>query len=167
MRSPIRRLALFSLLFASAWTVEAADAVLTIATPDKTTTLTAAEWAALPRTEVKAVEPHEKKERRYAGVAMRDLLTHAGAPLGDKLRGPALVLGVVVRCQDAYTVLYALAEFDASFSTRTILLADRDDGQPLPSNAAPLRLVAPGDTRGARWARMVTSIEIVPLTPKP
>lgn len=83
------------------------------------------------------------------------------------MRGPALTMGVIVRCKDNYSVLYSLAEFDAAFSSRTILLADREDGAPPPATAAPFRLVAPGDKRGARWARMVVSLEIVSLPAKP
>jgi hypothetical protein len=144
----------------------AADApILRLTGPAKTLTFTAAEFAALPRTDFKALEPHEKKERTYAGVTVRELLLRAGAPLGEQLRGPALTTGVLVRCRDHYTVLYALAEFDTAFSTRTILLADREDGAPPPATAAPLRLVAPGDTRGARWARQVASIELIQLAP--
>ena len=145
----------------------AAEPVLKVSGLDQTVTFTAAEFAALPRTEFRAVEPHEKKERLYAGVAMRELLSRVNAPLGERLRGPALTLGVLVRCQDNYTVLYALAEFDENFNPRTLLLADREDGAPPPATAAPFRLVAPGDKRGARWARMVVAIEIVSLAPKP
>ena len=144
-----------------------AEPILKIIGPDKTLTFTAAEFTALPRTELKAVEPHEKKERFYSGVTVRELLTRAGAPLGEKMRGTALALGVLVRSKDSYTVLYALAEFDEAFSARTLLLADQEDGRDPPATAAPFRLVVPGDTRGARWARMVTSIEIVTLPIKP
>lgn len=157
-----------TLLFAFiGFRVFAAEPILKIVTPEKTLTFTADEFAALPRTDVNAVEPHEKKERLYSGVTVRELLIRAGAPLGDKLRGPALVIGVVARCKDGYTVLYSLAEFDAAFSPRTIVLADREDGALPPATAAPLRLVAPGDTRGARWARMVVSLEVVSLPGKP
>jgi hypothetical protein len=144
----------------------AAEPILKIIGPEKTLDLTTQEFAALPRIEVKTLEPHERNDRRYAGVAVRELLARVGAPLGEQFRGPALVLGVVVRCKDNYAVLFSLAEFDENFSQRTILLADTEDGLPPPSTSAPLRLVAPGDKRGARWARMVTSIEIVPFTPK-
>ncbi|MCX6953453.1 MAG: molybdopterin-dependent oxidoreductase [Verrucomicrobia bacterium] len=161
---PFARLAGLTLLLAlPVLHAFAAEPILQVITADKTLAFTAAEFAALPRTELTAIEPHEKKERRYAGVTVRELLTRAGAPLGEKLRGPALTLGVLVRSRDNYTVLYALAEFDEAFSSRTLLLADREDGAPPPASAAPLRLVAPGDKRGARWARMVTSIEVVPL----
>ena len=98
---------------------------------------------------------------------MRELLARVGAPLGDKMRGPALALGVLVRTKDDYAVLFSLAEFDSAFSTRTLLLADREDGAAPPATAAPFRLVAPGDSRGARWARMVTSIEIISIPVKP
>jgi hypothetical protein len=83
--------------------------------------------------------------------------------VGEKLRGPALAAAVLVRCKDGYTVLFALAEFDANFSSRTILLADRENGEILPPSAAPLRIVATGDKRGARSARQVVALELVSL----
>jgi hypothetical protein len=163
----LRSALVFALLPSVHSVVVAAEPVLKIIGPEQTVFLTVQEFAALPHTELKAVEPHEQKERLYAGVALPELLTRVGAPLGEKLRGPALTLGVLVRCKDSYTVLYSLAEFDENFSSHTILIADGEDGQPPPAAAAPLRLVAPGDKRGARWARMVTTIEIVSVGPKP
>ncbi len=147
--------------------LRAAEPALTLRGPGKTVTLTAGEFAALPHAELRAIEPHEKKERSYSGVKMADLLRQIDAPLGEKLRGPALTQGVLVRCKDGYAVLYALAEFDDNFSSRAILLCDREEGAAPPATAAPLRLIATGDKRGARWARMVSSIEIVQLAPKP
>lgn len=141
----------------------AAEPFLKIITPEKTVTFTAAEFAALPRTEVKAEEMHEKEQRRYSGVTMRELLARSGAPLGEKFRGAALAMGVIVRCRDNYTVLFSLAEFDENFSSRTIVRADRENDEILPPSAAPLRIVAPGDKRGARSARQVVSIELVSL----
>jgi DMSO/TMAO reductase YedYZ molybdopterin-dependent catalytic subunit len=93
-------------------------------------------------------------------VTVHELLVRAGVPLGDNLRGAALQLVVIARSHDGYAVVFALADFDDTFSSRTILLAEREDGKPLPDNAAPFRLVAPGDKKAARWARMVTSLEI-------
>jgi hypothetical protein len=127
---------------------------------------TAAELAALPRREVTALNPHDQVEHRYAGVAVRELLARAGAPLGDQLRGAALQLVVIAHSRDGYGVAYALADFDESFSSRIILLADQEDGKPLAETVGPFRLVAPGDKKAARWARMVTSLEIVSVTPK-
>jgi DMSO/TMAO reductase YedYZ molybdopterin-dependent catalytic subunit len=141
----------------------AAEPLLKIVSPEKTIVFTAAEFAALPRLELKLPEPHTNEERTFSGVPIRELLGRAGVPLGDKLRGPALTTGVIVRCKDNYAVLFALAEFDENFSSRTIILADRQDGNSLPPTAAPLRIVASGDKRGARSARQVTTLEIVSL----
>jgi hypothetical protein len=159
----IRLLRLVAFLSMAALTARAAEPILTITSPEKTLTFTAEEFTALPRTELKLPAQADQKERTFAGVAMRELLTRAGAPLGDKLRGPAHLTGVIVRCKDNYAVLFSLAEFDENFSTRTILLADHEDGEILPPSAAPLRIVAPGDKRGARSPRQVTAIEIVSL----
>ena len=79
------------------------------------------------------------------------------------MRGAGLLTGVIVRCKDNYAVLFSLAEFDPNFSDRTILLADHQDGEMLPPSAAPFRIVTPGDKRGARSCKQVTSIEIVSL----
>ncbi|MGH7957716.1 MAG: molybdopterin-dependent oxidoreductase [Opitutaceae bacterium] len=159
------RFSFLALVFvAPAFRVLAAEPILKIVSPEKTLTFTAAEFATLPQTELKVTDPHDARKRTYAGVSMRELLTRVGAPLGGKLRGPALMTGVIVRCKDSYAVFFSLAEFDENFSTRTILLADQEDGQMLPPSAAPLRIVTPGDKRGARSARQVTSIEIVSLT---
>jgi len=144
----------------SAWAV---DPALRVSAPGQSLALTAQELAALPHTEISAFNPHEKKEHRYSGVAVHDLLARVGVPFGEKLRGAALRLAVIVHSKDGYTTLFALAEFDELLSNRTILLVDGEDGAPLPPNLGPLFIVAPGDKRAARWARMVTSIEVVPF----
>ena len=147
--------------------VWAEEALLRITWADKTVALTAAEWAKLPRTEVKAADPHTKAEHRYGGVAVRALLDLVQAPAGEKMHGGAQRLAVLAKARDGYAVLYALAEFDPAFSLRTVVLADRIDGQPLPEKAAPLQAIAPGDQRGARWVRMVTALEIVTVPAAP
>lgn len=138
----------------------AAAPLLKVVSPKDTLTLSAEEFAALPHVEVTLPAEEDFPERHFSGVSMRELLTRAGAPLGEKMRKSAMMIGVVVHCKDGYSVLYALAEFDESFSNRTIILADKEDGAPLPPSAAPLRMVAPGDKRGARSCKQVVSIEI-------
>lgn len=165
MRSFLR-LALFALLLLPGSRVLAADAILKLTGLEKSVSFTAAEFAALPRTEQKVNDGPEKKERIYSGVKMADLLAQVGAPLGEKMRGSGMTTAVLVRCKDDYTVLFALAEFDEAFSSRTILLCDKENGEMLPPSAAPLRLVTPGDKRGARSARQVSSIELVAVAPK-
>jgi hypothetical protein len=128
---------------------------------DKKVSLDAGELAKLPTTEVDASD-HQIKHR-YSGVLVRDILGLVGVPFGDALRGKALSLVVRITANDNYTVVFALAEFDPGFSDRSIVLADQQDGQPLPDNAAPFRIVIPGDTHPARWIRQVRSIEVIPL----
>jgi hypothetical protein len=156
MKSLLRGLLL--LLLAPA--LRAADPVLKVTGPDKTLTFTAEEFAALPHTEISAYDPHGEATHKYSGVAMQEILARAGAPLGDKLRGKSLQLVVVAHSRDGYSIAFALAEFDPAFNDRSILLADTEDGKPLPDNASPFRMIIPGDKKAARWARMVNLIEI-------
>jgi len=156
------RLSLLPLLVLGlAGSLSAAEPVLKVSFAEKYLAFTGEEFAALPHNEMKVFEPHGQKEHVYSGVSVKELLARVGAPLGEKIRGSALRLAVNFRSRDGYSVIYALPEFDESFSTRTLLLADKEDGKALAENAAPFHLIAPGDKRAARWARMVTSIEIV------
>lgn len=145
----------------------AADPALRVILPDKSVAFTSEEISQIPHTEMAAFDPHEKKEHRYSGVPVHDILSRAGVEFGEKLRGASLRLAVILRAKDGYATLFALAEFDDAFSDRTLLLADAEDGKPLPPGLAPFRLIAPGDKRAARWARMVTSIEVVQVQPAP
>jgi hypothetical protein len=140
---------------------ELAAATLQVSYQDKKVSLDASELGKLPVTEVDASD-HQTKHR-YSGVLVRDILGLVGAPVGDALRGKALSLVVRITANDNYTVVFALAEFDPGFSDRSIILAEQQDGQPLPDNAAPFRVVVPGDSHPARWIRQVKSIEVMPL----
>jgi len=140
---------------------ELAAATLQVSYQDKKVSLDASELGKLPVTEVDASD-HQTKHR-YSGVLVRDILGLVGAPFGDALRGKALSLVVRITANDNYTVVFALAEFDPGFSDRSIILAEQQDGQPLPDNATPFRVVVPGDSHPARWIRQVKSIEVMPL----
>ena len=153
------------LLLGLATAIRAEEPALTLSSPDRTITLTAVEFAALPHIARAELDAHSGKTRQFSGVAVRDLLARVDAPLGQKLRGAALQLAVVAYARDGYNVVYTLADFDEAFSTWTIILADSENGQPLPDTAAPFQLVAPGDKRPARWIRMVTKIEIIRVGP--
>ncbi len=130
----------------------------------KTISFSAGDLSALPHQEVTAFDFHEKLNHVYSGVPVRDLLEKAGVQLGEKLRGKNLRLVVIAHCSDHYDIVFALAEFDDAFNSRTILLVDSADGKPLPNGQGPLRLVVPGDKRPARWARMVSSLEVTPVS---
>jgi hypothetical protein len=158
---PSRLAALLGCAILSAAVMRGADPALTITFAGKSTALQMADLAALAHRDVTSFDFHEKKDHVYSGIPVRDLLAKAGVELGEKLRGRALRQIVIVHCRDRYDIVFALAEFDDAFDSRTILLVDRQDGQSLPDGQGPLRLVVPDDKRPARWARMVTSLEVV------
>lgn len=148
---------------ASVWIHSAlAAAALEVTYQDKKVSLGAGEFAKLPGTEVEALD-HQTRHH-YSGVLIRDILALVGAP-GGSLGGKTLSLVVRITGNDNYSVVFALAEFDPEFSDRSIVLADKQDGEPLPDNAAPFRVVIPGDSRPARWVRQVKSIEVLALSP--
>lgn len=115
----------------------------------------------LPRQSVEARD--HGAPARFEGVWLRDVLDRAGAPLGSKLRGPALALCVRIGARDGYVAAFALAELDPDFRDKPILLADRRNGQPLGAEEGPLRVVVADEARGARWVRQVERIDVVSL----
>lgn len=149
----------FGLLFTAS--IAAADPLLTVTGPEKTLTLTADEFKDLPRLTLSAPEPHTRIERRYAGVRVQDLLSRIDAPFGQRLRGPAQQMAVLIRATDDYAIIFSLADLDEAYGNRTVLVADSEDGGPLPARVGPLRLVVPADQGGSRWIRNIRSIELV------
>ncbi|MGF7216437.1 DMSO/TMAO reductase YedYZ molybdopterin-dependent catalytic subunit [Spirosoma lacussanchae] len=125
----------------------------------KNLTLDEASLRAMPHTDVVTTD-RDGQEHRYAGVPLIDLLRQAGVTLGAELRGKNLTKYVVVKATDGYEVVFALPEIDPDFTTRTILLADRVDGKPLPAGIGPYRIVVPGEKKPTRWVRAVNAIEV-------
>jgi len=124
-------------------------------------TLTVADLKAMPRTTLHVTNTHEKKTETYEGVLLEELLRKAGAPLGEKLRGPLMTSYVIVEAEDGYRVVFALAELDSAFLDSQVLVADAVDGAPIGPKQGPFRLVAPHEKRPARWVRMLKSITVV------
>jgi hypothetical protein len=98
---------------------------------------------------------------QFEGVSLASLLSTAGVQLGDKLRGPRMTEVLLVEAADSYRVVFALAEVDPAFSERAIILADKRDGKPLDAKEGPLRIIAPGDKRPARWVRQVIALRLI------
>lgn len=98
------------------------------------------------------------EQARYEGVLLWDLLKSAGV---TELPGhhAELQRTFVVTGRDHYSVAFSLGETSPEFGGKRIMIAERVDGKPLPPDKG-LRLVVPGDKRGARSVRDVVSIEI-------
>ena len=150
---------LIAVVFALFTVTVCAQTLTVIDADDHTTTFTAARIAAMSHVTVNALD-HDAPAQ-FSGVAMSELLSAAGIPVGDKLRGPRMADVVLVEAADGYKVVFALAEFDPAFATRDIILADKRDGKPLDAKEGPYRIVVPGDKRPARWIRQVTGMKVV------
>ncbi|GAA0546622.1 molybdopterin-dependent oxidoreductase [Chitinophaga japonensis] len=122
-------------------------------------TLYAADLAKMPRTTA-TLQDRGGKAHTYIGVPIQRILERAGVTTGTQLRGENLVKYLLVKCADGYEVLFSLAELDSSFTSRTVILADELDGQPLPAAKGPFRLVVPGEQKPARSCFQVTELEI-------
>lgn len=121
--------------------------------------LDAAKLANLPR--VTATGSAHGKTLSCEGVSLAALLRASGAMPEQPLRGPELARMVVVSARDGYRVAYSLAELDASLGAREVVLTDRCDGAALGADDGPWRLIAPGESRPARWIRQVESIRVI------
>jgi hypothetical protein len=95
----------------------------------------------------------------FEGIALRDLLEKRGVAVKG-LRGKALAQVILATGRDGYQVAYAIAEVDASFTDRIILVADTRNGKPLLADTGPWQLVVPGEQRAARWIRQLTGLEV-------
>lgn len=88
-------------------------------------------------------------------------MARLGAPSGNALRGPALLMAVVVEARDGYRVAFTLGELDPLLGKAEVVLADRCNGAMLDAEDGPFRLAVAGDTRGARSVRQVVTLQLV------
>ena len=149
-----------SLALLASLAVAAQSKAVRVAGP-RSVTVSATDLAGMPRAQVTTTV--RDQQVTYEGVSLRELLTRAGVPVGEALRGRDLAQAVVVTGADGYRVVFGVAEFDPAFTDRIAILADRRDGNPLTGNEAPFQLVLTGEKRPARWVRQVVSIEIQSL----
>jgi hypothetical protein len=121
--------------------------------------LSLADFRALPHVDVKVHNGHSNADETYSGVPLAVLLSKAGAPLEENLRGKALTNYVVATGSDGYSVLLSLAEVDPTFHDGQIVVADSRDGQPL-TTSGPFQLIVSEDKRPARWVRNLVTISV-------
>ncbi|QEM12624.1 molybdopterin-dependent oxidoreductase [Mucilaginibacter rubeus] len=101
------------------------------------------------------------KDHTYSGVLVSDILGKAGVTLGPELRGENLAKYLLVEASDGYQVLFALAELDKGFTDRTIILADKVDGQPLVPADGPFRIIVQDEKKPARCIKQVTAMKVM------
>ncbi len=130
---------------------------LRIAYGEKTTDLTLAGLAALPHVTVTVHNEHTKADETYTGVPVIALLTPLG--VSDKPRGMQLRLYVVVSGSDGYEAVYSIGEVTPDVHDATVIVADTENGKPLMADG-PLKLVATGEKRPARWVRNLVELDV-------
>jgi hypothetical protein len=131
---------------------------LVITYGDNSATWTVATLASLPHTTVSVFDEHSKANETYAGVPLIDLLVKLGVP--DKPHGKQFRLYEVAAGSDGYEVVYSLGEITPDVHDATVLVADSEDGKPIAGDG-PLKLVATGEKRPARWVRNLVAVKVL------
>jgi hypothetical protein len=124
---------------------------------DKSATWTVATLAGLPHVTVTVYNEHTKANEMYSGVPLIALL----APMGvtEHPRGKDLRLYVVAEGSDLYEVVYSSGEITPEVSSSTVIVADTENGKALAGDG-PLKLIATGEKRPARWVRSLVAIKV-------
>jgi hypothetical protein len=125
---------------------------------DQSAEWTVATLAALPHTNVSVYNAHAKASQSYSGVPLIELLAKLGVP--DKPEGKQLRIYAVAVGSDGYEVVYSLGEITPDVHDATVLVADSEDGKPI-TDDGPLKLVATGEKRPARWVRNLVAVRVL------
>jgi DMSO/TMAO reductase YedYZ molybdopterin-dependent catalytic subunit len=125
-------------------------------------TLSAADFAALPREQAEVTEQDGTKST-YEGVPLQEILKKAGLSFGKQMRGKGLAGYVLAEAKDGYQVVFGMGELDPSLGGAKILVADQRNSKALFEYQGPLRLVVPADKEGARSVRMLEKLQVVML----
>ncbi|MFD1883857.1 hypothetical protein [Paracoccus pacificus] len=113
--------------------------------------------AALPVHKVDTVHGGSNGEQkgRYTGALLWDVIA-ANTDLDDDVKS-ALRRVVLVTARDNHQVAFSIGEIAPGFGDRPIMIGYKLDGAPIPDG---LRMVTPGDARGARYVKDVVSLEL-------
>jgi hypothetical protein len=161
LRSVLISAAIAALALAGLWVSVARAQSLTVSRGARSETVTAAQFAALPRASAHVVQhdqPHD-----FEGVSLTTLLARVGVDASKPMSGRDLAAAVRVTAADGYQVVIALPDIDPATRKAPVIVADREAGAPLKPEQGPWRLVVGDDIRPARSARQITRIEVVDL----
>lgn len=140
----------------------ASDGGITVVMPNRNSVrIGLPQIAAMPR--VSRVVMLRDASHLFEGVDLREVLKAAGFDEIDGMRGPSLRRVVVAEGADGYRVAYAFGELDPSIGDKLVILSNRQDDAPLPSEDGPWRLIAPTDKRNARGVRQLVKLTVIEL----
>src|SRR5262245_17680886 len=130
-----------------------ASRTLTIRSAGRDSVLTVAQLASIPRRDLRVAGEHSTDPATVSVLTLWAPIQKAGEPSASasgRERGAAYVR---LKGADGQSAMFGLVEIDPSFSKRTVLVADRRNGQPLDAAEGPWRAFVPDDIRHARWIR--------------
>ena len=122
-------------------------------------TIHAEDFQKFAQTEVKRKD-RDGQDHTYSGIILADILSKAGVTMGKSLMGENLAKYVLVSASDGYQVVFALPELDKDFTDRTIILANKIDGQLLAPGDGPFRIIVQDEKKPARCIKQVTEIKV-------
>lgn len=139
---------------------EAAPASIALSGTETATTLTRDALSSLPSVtqDVRFQTSKGIQGGRFTGVSLWAVLDRAGL-LKAEGHNDALRRVFEVRGRDGYAILFSVGEIAPDFGNTPIILALSLDGKPLPASDG-IRLIVPGDAKGARNVRDVVSITV-------
>jgi Oxidoreductase molybdopterin binding domain len=101
---------------------------------------------------------------RARGVDLLALIDRAGLKLDPAVKNQRLRFAVVAQAADGYEAVFSLGELTPALGGKSALIADEQDGIPLPEGEGPLKLVVAGDKAPNRWVRGLTALRVVDLS---
>jgi hypothetical protein len=131
---------------------------LKITFEDKSAEWTATTLAPLPHKTITVYNEHAKASQTYSGVELIDLLKPLGVP--EKPHGKEFRLYLIAEGSDGYQVVYSLGEVTPDVHDGTVMVADTVDGKSIAEDG-PLKLVATGEKRPARWVRNLVAVRVL------
>lgn len=132
---------------------------LTLTIDGKSTTLTAAELAAMPQKTIAVHNEHTKADETYSGVPLGDLLAKYGFPVDKTTHQKMLRSYLQAEGMDKYWVLYSVTEVEASEHAGDVIVAVSMNGKPLGEDGE-LKLVSSEDKKPQRWVRNLSAISL-------
>jgi hypothetical protein len=142
-----------------------AKGALTVRSGGRDSVLSPAQLATIPRHDLRVAGENSTDSVTVSGITLWDLIQKAGVPpptASGRQRGSAYVR---LKGSDGQSAMFGLVEIDPSFSKRTVIVADRRNGQPLDGVEGPWRAFVPDDIRHARWIRGLVLVEVDTLKP--
>ena len=124
-------------------------------------TLTAEDLAKMPRST--ATLASDGGTDTYEGVLLYDILVKAGWQFGHMPAGKGVPVSILATGKDGFQAVFSLGEIDPQLAGEKVIIADKENGLPLPDRYKPFRIVAPQDKKHARSIYSLVTLDVIKL----